>query len=89
MAVPSSPEPEKKKSYPCLYLDWDNKYDLPDSGVMEVRFKKRSETTRKYEGDTSQSVELEILEIVDVEPAEEAGEESPGEALDRYRKGTK
>jgi hypothetical protein len=26
--------------YPTLHLDWDSKYDLPDSGTMTVRFRK-------------------------------------------------
>jgi hypothetical protein len=90
MGSPSSPPsvntPDKKeKYYPCLYLDWDDKYDLPDEGVMEVRFKKKSETNRSSDGKTSQSVELEIQEILDVEPTGVVEEESGGRALDRYR----
>jgi len=87
----AAPEPtvksskEKEKYYPCLYLDWDEKYDLPDEGVMEVRFRKKSETNRTSDKGTTQSVELEIQEILDVES--EAGEEteSPGDTLDKYR----
>lgn len=77
---------KKEKYYPSIYLDWDDKYDLPDSGVMEVRFKKRSETNRTQEGKTSQSVDLEILEILDVESDDsDAKTESGDKALDRYR----
>lgn len=85
---PSMPEkmPSKEKYYPCLFLDWDEKYDLPAEGVMEVRFRKKSETNREDDRGTHQSVELEIREILDVESeADEDMEESGGDALDRYR----
>jgi hypothetical protein len=83
-----SPKPSKKKEkyYPSLYLDWDDDYELPRSGVMEVRFKKRSETNRTSDGKTTQSVEIEIMEILDVEADEAKSEQESGEkALDRYR----
>jgi hypothetical protein len=93
MSGPSAPlsvkKPGKKeKYYPSLYLDWDDDYELPESGVMEVRFKKRSETNRLQDGKTSQSVEIEIREILDVESENsEAEEESGSDALDRYHNG--
>jgi hypothetical protein len=95
MSSPSAPlsvveKPNKEKYYPCLYLDWDEKYDLPSEGVMEVRFKKKSETTRNYEGKTTQSVELEIQEILDVESTgTKEKEETADRALDRYRNESK
>lgn len=86
----SMPEPPKKgkkeKYYPSLYLDWDDDYDLPESGVMEVRFKKKSETNRSQDGKTTQNVEIEIRAILSVESEkEESDEESGDKALDRYR----
>jgi len=86
----SAPEPmksskEKEKYYPCLFLDWDEKYDLPDEGVMEVRFRKKSETNRTSDKGTSQSVELEIREILDVESESDEETEHAGDVLDKYR----
>jgi hypothetical protein len=83
--VPIKDNP-REKHYPCLYLDWDGDYDLPDEGVMEVRFKKRSETNRTSDGKTTQSVEIEVREILYVEAEEGEEEESGSSALDRYRK---
>lgn len=80
-------KPPKEKYYPCLYLDWDDEYDLPSEGIMEVRFKKKSETIRDSDGKRTQSVELEIQEILDVESEAEDVQETAGEALDRYRNG--
>jgi len=86
MPEPHSKKGKKEKYYPSLYLDWDDDYDLPKSGVMEVRFKKRSETNRSQDGKTTQSVEIEIREILGVESdKEESDEESGDKALDRYR----
>ena len=90
IAVPVSPTPSKKakkeKYYPSLYLDWDQDYELPEEGILEIRFKKRSETNRSADGKTTQSVELEMREILDVESeSSEGDEESGADALDRYR----
>jgi hypothetical protein len=86
MATNPEPSDKKEKYYPTLYLDWDEDYELPKEGVMEVRFKKRSETNRTSDGKTTQSVELEVCEILDVESdEEEATEESGGDAIDRLR----
>jgi hypothetical protein len=82
---PSTASPKKEKYYPCLFLDWDNEYDLPESGIMEVRFVKKSETTRTRDGETSQSVELEIRAIIDVESEAKEKKESGGDALDKYK----
>jgi hypothetical protein len=88
---PISTEPQeakkKEKYYPSLYLDWEDDYELPESGVMEVRFKKRSETNRSQDGKTTQSVEIEIREILEVTPDKKAKSESESgeKALDRYR----
>jgi hypothetical protein len=85
----SAPEPtmpsKKEKYYPCLFLDWDDEYDLPESGVMEVRFVKKSETTRTNSDGKSQSVELEIRAILDVESEMDEEEEHAGDTLDKYR----
>ena len=86
--VPPTPTSERKKYYPCLYLDWDDKYDLPASGTMEIRFRKKSETTRESDRGTSQSVELEVQEILEVEAdkVSKKDRENGSEALDKYKK---
>jgi len=90
MATNPSKEDKNKKYYPSLYLTWDSKYDLPDSGEMTVKFRKNSETTRKdRDGEESQDVSLDILSIESVEEGEEPGEtneEDRGDALDKIAK---
>lgn len=81
----SLPAHDDKKYYPSLYLEWDDDYELPDSGVMMVRFKKRSQTDRTTDKGTQQAVELDITEIKDVEPDKTEEKENPGRALDKYR----
>lgn len=82
-----TPPHERKKYYPCLYLDWDEKYDLPKSGEMTVRFRKKQETTREGDHGSSQTVELDIEEILGVKADKErkSDRESGSEALDRYK----
>jgi hypothetical protein len=81
------PSPRKEKYYPCLFLDWDEKYELPESGHMHVSFRKKSETNREDDRGTHQSVELEIREILDVEADKKSKKERSGsEALDEYKK---
>ncbi len=91
----SMPEkmPMHKKSYPTLYLDWDKKYDLPDSGELTVKFVKTNENNSKDKNGEHQSVTLEIREICSVEgkeskKEEDDEEESGSEALDRLKKET-
>lgn len=92
---PASPSKrdKKKKFYPSFYVEWDKKYDLPDSGTMTVKFQKTSETTSKRPGDKEhQSVTLDILEIIDTKAGKvsdgekELEEESGSDALDRMKK---
>jgi len=82
-----SPPSERKEYYPCLYLDWDDKYNLPASGEMTVRFRKKSETTREGDRGTSQTVELDIESILYVEPdkVSKKDRENGSEALDKYK----
>jgi hypothetical protein len=89
ISAPSEPSMDKKH-YPCLYLDWDEKYNLPESGTMTVTFRKKSETNREDDHGTHQSVELEIREIVDVEAPKKkrgikADREEGESALDKYK----
>lgn len=89
MAVPTSPSSEKDKTYyPSLHLEWDESYDLPDSGTMTVKFKKVHESTSKRNGeDAHQSVTLDIesIESVEADAGEGSDEESPSDTLDRLK----
>ena len=83
-AVPSEPH----KSYPMLYLDWDDTYDLPDSGEILLKFKKTSESTSKDKRGEHQSVTLEIREICAVKSGKKTAkdeDEDGGKALDKLR----
>lgn len=89
MPKESSEKNKNHKYYPSLHLDWDDKYDLPDSGTMTVKFRKTSETNTTRPGDKSrQSVSLDILEITDTKAGKEKEpeEESGSDALDRMKK---
>lgn len=87
-AMPMAHHPKSEKSYPSLYLDWDDKYDLPESGEMTVKFEKTNETNTKDKEGNRQSVTLKILEICCVESKKEEEEdkdesEDGGKALDK------
>lgn len=72
--------------YPSLYLEWDSKYELPESGTLVVRFRKTSETTEKRNEKESQRVSLDITEITSVKSDKTAPkEEEPGDVLDKLR----
>lgn len=80
---------KNEKYYPSVYLDWDDKYDLPPSGEMTVRFVRNSvTTTQDKKGDERQSVSLDIKAILSVKPDKEKdddSEEDSGKALDKLK----
>lgn len=83
-------EPQKedkdRKYYPSLYLTWDDKYELPRSGEMTVKFQVNSETNRTdRDGDKSQSVDVEILSIESV-TADKKEDEDRGDEIDKLAK---
>jgi len=84
-AMPSKDEPH----YPSLYLEWNNDYDLPDSGTMVVKFKKVSESNSKdRDGKKRQNVTLDIMSIESVKggkSAEKKDDEDSGDRLDRLK----
>jgi len=84
-AMPSKDGPH----YPSLYLEWNNDYDLPDSGTMTVKFKKVSESNSKdRDGKKRQNVTLDIISIESVKggkPAEKKGDEDSGDHLDKLK----
>lgn len=77
-----------EKYYPTLYLDWDEKYEIPESGKMTIEFVRTRETNTKEGGKKTQSVTLEIKKILSVKPDVEIEEkeEDSGEALDKLKK---
>jgi len=77
---------EDEMHFPSIYLEWNSKYDLPDSGTMVIKFKKNSETNRKTKDKETQEVSLDILEITSVKAGEKAKEEDTGDHLDKLRK---
>ena len=84
-AMPTMAPMSNEMHYPCLYLEWDDDYKLPDSGMMVVRFKKRSQTDRRTPEGMKQTVELDITEIKDVEADKSEPKEDRGSIMDRYR----
>lgn len=75
----------KEKYYPNLYLDnIADELDLPEDGLMVIRYHKTSETTTDREGEKTQCCSIEVREIVSVKPEKSSknDEKSPGEILD-------
>lgn len=67
---------ESKVMYPHLHICGDKELDLPDSGVMEIEFRKISESERKND-DGSDTYEccLEVRKILEIEGEEEEEED--------------
>lgn len=79
----------KEKMYPCFHITGSKELDLPDSGTMEIEFRKKSESERKND-DGSETYEccIEVRKILEAEGEE--GPEAPAkrdtsaeEALDK------
>ena len=85
--VSSGEAASEDKHYPTLYLEWEDDYELPEAGMMKVRFKKRSETNKKGKNGrpTMQMVELDVVTIESVsgEKSIKKDREESGEALDK------
>lgn len=64
--------PSNSKHYPTLNLHWKKSYDLPEDGVLTVKYHKRKEINVESDDGDSQSVELEILTIESVKSDKEA-----------------
>ena len=81
--VADIPAPASEEYYPSLYIDGGKELlDIPASGEMVVKFRRNSVT----EGRTTNSLSLDILEIVSVEAGEKDSEkEDSGEALDKIK----
>jgi hypothetical protein len=93
ISAPSSIAGEKSASdmyYPHVTLEWDENYELPESGTITFKFKKASETNnpKPKPGQPKQRVELDLTSIEDVEEAEaeDNDEEETGEVLDKAAK---
>lgn len=84
MCEPCSPMmTSDREHYPSLHLEWDDSYDLPDSGEMTVKFRKVSETNSKHGGKSRQSVTLDILSIEDVKKGKSKPSDDEDEGYDK------
>ncbi len=88
-SCPCEPSKPDEKYFPTLYLDWDDDYELPESGTMVVKFIRTRETnTTEKSGKKTQSVSLDIKKIISVKgdkPKMEDEEEDSGKVLDRLK----
>lgn len=75
---------KEEKHYPNLHLEWSKPYDLPDEGVMTVRYKKTSASMSQHGDKKNYTVGLDILEILDTEAKGETEEKTTGDILDDY-----
>ncbi len=79
--------PEKReKSYPSVYLEGKENFDLPDEGVMTVKFRKcRDSKSTPRDGDDHYETVIDLMEIVSVKGESTEKEESTAEALDKLK----
>jgi len=71
----------KDKQYPCFHYCGPEELDLPESGTMEIKFTKRSETSSvRPDGKHWYECAIEVQCICDVEGEDDEGEtgEGPG-----------
>lgn len=73
---PCSKPDKNLKSYPCLYIDCGEALlkNLPDEGVIELRYKVTSRSTNEREGKKNCSLTLEAREILEIEVSDEKPE---------------
>lgn len=72
--------------YPSVYFSGPKDLDLPDDGVMTVRFRKNSESSsRPREGKESYDCSVDVLEILSVKGESESKSENRGAELDKLR----
>lgn len=82
MCEPCSPMSMDREHYPSLHMEWDDSYNLPDSGEMTVKFRKVSETNSKHGGKSRQSVTLDIISIEDVKKGKAKASDDEDEDYD-------
>lgn len=88
MACPCGPADSDKdvKHYPSVYFSGPKDLDLPDDGVMTIRFRKNSESSsRPREGKESYDCSVDVLEILSVKGESESKSEDRGAELDKLR----
>jgi len=73
----------EKVYYPTLFLEWDESYDLPDSGTATIEFEVTSRTDDTKNG--KYSVSIDVKKILSVKADKAAAKESPEDRLDRLK----
>lgn len=64
--------------YPSFTYDGPEKIDIPEEGIMEVRYKKVASSEHTRDGKTTHTCTIEVHAITDVESeGDEADEEAP------------
>jgi hypothetical protein len=72
MAVSGPSDSEKKLHYPTFTYEGPEELDLPEEGILEIRFKKRRETSKvREDGKHWYECEIEVRCICEVESEEE------------------
>jgi hypothetical protein len=61
---------EKQLYYPSFYVNGDRKLDVPDEGVMTIKYKKVSSAQSEDKRGKHYSCCIEVREVVDVESDE-------------------
>ena len=78
----------EKEHYPSVHLSGEEDYNIPESGIMTVRFSRNSKTEIEMkDGKKRCDVSFDLLEILDIKPDKKAEmDESAEEALERLKK---
>lgn len=75
---------EPKVYYPSLYMSGSpDLAEIPESGVIELRFRRVSKSIRDRDGKQQIEVEIEALEVLDVESDEDEAKETAEESFDK------
>lgn len=83
MTEPCPMSTKDMEHYPSLHLEWNDDYQLPESGEMTVKFRKVSETNSKHGGKSRQSVTLDIISIEEVKKGKVKSSDEDEEEYDK------
>lgn len=84
VSAPMSGSDKSEKSYPSFHYSGPMELELPDEGMMEIHFVKRSETSSvRKDGKHWYECDIEVRCICEVEDAEEDDQPTPPSTRDR------
>lgn len=76
---------EPEEFYPSTHLEWDTEYNLPDEGTITFKYRVTRDIMEKVPKERN-CIDLDLLEIVDVKPAQKSETDYGGDSLDKLKK---